>query len=113
MILYVSEHPSRVMGFEVLRLVPHHHNDLEPLAEVERALLVVEILHAPHPELLGLLLWLREHTAKVNVSKQRAQTTAKNIPDYWPSSRYECHHPKDNKWEDSTIPSFVVTVRCQ
>ena len=31
---------------------------LEPLAEVERALLVVEVLHAPHPELLGLLLRL-------------------------------------------------------
>ena len=29
---------------------------LEPLAEVERALLVVQVLHAPHPELLGLLL---------------------------------------------------------
>ena len=31
------------------------HN-LEPLAEVERALLVVEVLHTPHPEGLGLLL---------------------------------------------------------
>ena len=29
---------------------------LEPLAEVEGALLVVEVLHAPHPEGLGLLL---------------------------------------------------------
>jgi hypothetical protein len=34
---------------------------LEPLAEVERALLVVEVLHAPHPELGGLLLGLGEH----------------------------------------------------
>jgi hypothetical protein len=35
---------------------------LEPLAEVERALLVVQVLHAPHPELLGLLLGiLGEH----------------------------------------------------
>ncbi len=31
-------------------------NGLEPLAEVEGALLVVEVLHAPHPELGGLLL---------------------------------------------------------
>ena len=31
-------------------------NGLEPLAEVEGALLVVEVLHAPHPELLGSLL---------------------------------------------------------
>jgi len=36
-------------------------NGLEPLAEVEGALLVVEVLHAPHPELLGLLLVGGEH----------------------------------------------------
>ena len=30
-------------------------SDLEPLAEVEGALLVVEVLHLPHPKLLGLL----------------------------------------------------------
>ena len=29
---------------------------LKPFAEVERALLVMEILHAPHPQGLGLLL---------------------------------------------------------
>jgi hypothetical protein len=34
---------------------------LEPLAEVEGALLVVEVLHAPHPELGSLLLGLGEH----------------------------------------------------
>eukprot|EP00284_Hemiselmis_tepida_P012194 CAMPEP_0174916148 /NCGR_PEP_ID=MMETSP1355-20121228/1587_1 /TAXON_ID=464990 /ORGANISM="Hemiselmis tepida, Strain CCMP443" /LENGTH=120 /DNA_ID=CAMNT_0016161125 /DNA_START=144 /DNA_END=501 /DNA_ORIENTATION=- len=33
---------------------------LEPLAEVEGALLVVEVLHLPHPELSGLL-HSREH----------------------------------------------------
>ena len=33
----------------------HQHNGLEPLAEVEGALLVVEVLHLPHPELGGLL----------------------------------------------------------
>ncbi len=38
--------------------------DLEPLAEVEGALLVVEVLHAPHPELGGLLLGLGEHLAQ-------------------------------------------------
>ena len=31
-------------------------SSLEPLAEVEGALLVVEVLHAPHPEGLSLLL---------------------------------------------------------
>ena len=35
--------------------------NLEPLAEVEGALLVVEVLHAPHPELGGLLLVGGEH----------------------------------------------------
>jgi hypothetical protein len=34
---------------------------LEPLTEVEGALLVVEVLHAPHPKLLGLLLVGGEH----------------------------------------------------
>ncbi len=40
---------------------PHHcsllfsKKGLEPLAEVEGALLVVEVLHLPHPELSGLL----------------------------------------------------------
>jgi hypothetical protein len=34
----------------------HQHNGLEPLAEVQRALLVVLVLHAPHPEAGGLLL---------------------------------------------------------
>ena len=34
---------------------------LEPFAEVEGALFVVEVLHAPHPELGGLLLVGREH----------------------------------------------------
>jgi hypothetical protein len=36
-------------------------SNLEPLAEVEGALLVVEVLHAPHPELGGLLLVGSEH----------------------------------------------------
>ena len=36
-------------------------NNLEPLAEVQGALLVVEVLHAPHPELGGLLLVGGEH----------------------------------------------------
>ena len=36
-------------------------NRLEPLTEVEGALLVVEVLHAPHPKLLGLLLVGGEH----------------------------------------------------
>ena len=39
-------------------------NNLEPLAEVEGALLVVEVLHAPHPELGGLLLVGGEHFCK-------------------------------------------------
>ena len=42
-------------------------SNLEPLAEVEGALLVVQVLHAPHPELLGLLLGiLGEHYPAIN-----------------------------------------------
>ena len=39
-----------------------NQNDLEPLAEVEGALLVVEVLHLPHPK-LGSLLRGGEHSA--------------------------------------------------
>ena len=47
----------------------HRRNDaasnLEPLAEVQGALLVVEVLHAPHPELGGGLLVVGgEHSAR-------------------------------------------------
>ena len=40
---------------------------LEPLAEVEGALLVVEVLHLPHPQLLGLL-HVGEHSAGENTA---------------------------------------------
>jgi hypothetical protein len=46
---------------------------LEPLAEVQGALLVVEVLHLPHPQLLGLLHVgehpAAEHTAPVSTQK--------------------------------------------
>ena len=45
-------------------------NGLEPLAEVERALLVVEVLHAPHPKLGGLLLGLGEHYSENHIHKK-------------------------------------------
>ena len=40
-----------------LRLTPLlvDGQSVKPLAEVEGALLVVEVLHLPHPQLLGLL----------------------------------------------------------
>ena len=46
-------------------MVGERFQDLEPLAEVQRALLVVEVLHLPHPELGGLLSSGkgREHSA--------------------------------------------------
>ena len=43
-------------GSNGLGKTPKKTCGLEPLAEVEGALLVVEVLHAPHPELLGSLL---------------------------------------------------------
>ncbi len=39
----------------VVNMICGQYSDLEPLAEVERALLVVEVLHLPHPKFLGLL----------------------------------------------------------
>jgi hypothetical protein len=53
---------------------------LEPLAEVERALLVVEVLHAPHPELGGLLLGLREHFCKTprKIHRQKSRPAVRN-----------------------------------
>ncbi len=53
----------RTDGFSVLRQTRTAKVDLEPLAEVERALLVVQVLKAPGPELGGLLLSLGEHSA--------------------------------------------------
>jgi hypothetical protein len=49
---------QKIHAFALLQIQFRLQNNegLEPLAEVERALLVVEVLHAPHPELLGLLL---------------------------------------------------------
>ena len=51
-----------------------NENDLEPLAEVEGALLVVEVLHLPHPELGGLLRG-REHFC--TTSAEQGQWTIK------------------------------------
>jgi len=45
-------------------------NGLEPLAEVEGALLVVEVLHAPHPELGGGLLVGGEHLLRARGQRQ-------------------------------------------
>ena len=47
-------------------------DSLEPLTEVEGALLVVEVLHAPHPEGLGLLLVVGgEHSAAQHTTRLR------------------------------------------
>ena len=63
------------------------HN-LEPLAEVERALLVVEVLHAPHPEGLGLLLVVggehfcanKEHSVRNRFSQGRPHARVYECP---------------------------------
>ena len=52
-------------------------SDLEPLAEVEGALLVVEVLHAPHPELGGLLLVSGEHFCAREFSTQHTEARKK------------------------------------
>jgi hypothetical protein len=53
---------------------------LEPLAEVERALLVVEVLHLPHPQLGGLGLGNGSehsaHTSRCQMTMRGQATTA-------------------------------------
>jgi hypothetical protein len=44
---------------------------LKPLAEVEGALLVVEVLRLPHPKLLGLLGGVREHVCAAGRAGRR------------------------------------------
>jgi hypothetical protein len=44
-----------VHAAEIIHEALKHGAHLEPLAEVQGALLVVEVLHLPHPELGGLL----------------------------------------------------------
>jgi hypothetical protein len=55
-----------------------NQNDLEPLTEVEGALLVVEVLHLPHPKLLGLLA-SREHFSAESKTKPLAFHTKHGI----------------------------------
>ena len=45
---------STQFGEECFTIMGGPIDNLEPLAEVERALLVVEVLHLPHPQLGGL-----------------------------------------------------------
>ena len=56
---YPKKYSARIApvgcGWLSVQIKSRAGNDLEPLAEVERALLVVEVLHLPHPKLLGLL----------------------------------------------------------
>jgi hypothetical protein len=54
---------------------------LEPLAEVERALLVVEVLHLPHPQLGGLglgdsLEHLRRQDSELTIKRNNKGTSA-------------------------------------
>jgi hypothetical protein len=59
----------------------HQHNGLEPLAEVEGALLVVEVLHLPHPELGGLLRGGEHYleSTKIRVSSRWAAQTSRRV----------------------------------
>ena len=50
------QHGTPSSKAKTLSITPIWTTGLEPLAEVEGALLVVEVLHAPHPKGLGGLL---------------------------------------------------------
>ena len=74
---------------------------LEPLAEVERALLVVEVLHAEHPEAGGLLLGLGEHAAQTqSLWSATSQDT---------NSRHTRH---TTAAAPSTFPALLVISPC-
>ena len=72
-------------------------NSLEPLAEVEGALLVVEVLHLPHPKLLGLLGG-REHFCGSSERDQSARTVQDVRAGRWGSSSAAAaaHAPANN-----------------
>jgi len=74
---------------------------LEPLAEVERALLVVEVLHAPHPELGGLLLGLGEHFCTQKEFRSASRATDKT---HMPNLQRR-GIPLHNRQESSTLRS--------
>ena len=65
--------PRAAGSIAAVAIVDERSSNLEPLAEVERALLVVEVLHAPHPELGGLLLVGGEHCFCTHTYTQASQ----------------------------------------
>ena len=77
---------------------------LEPLAEVQGALLVVEVLHLPHPQLLGLLHvgeHLHKHTT-THVNPEPVSYTHLTLPTHLrvtllsPLGRVEYPHSAPN-----------------
>jgi len=66
---------------------------LEPLSEVEGALLVVKVLHAPHPELGGLLLVGGEHFCV-----QTDHSVSTNTPHYRQHHTRPCPPVRTERW---------------
>ena len=80
-------------------------SDLEPLAEVEGALLVVEVLHLPHPELLSLLRG-GEHLHECTTAHVRTENQTASM-------RHLCARtsPAHSKRRAGTLSAIARTVR--
>ena len=79
--------------------------NLEPLAEVEGALLVVEVLHLPHPELLSLLRG-GEHLHECTTARVRTENQTAAM-------RHLCARtsPAHSKRRAGTPPASACTAR--
>ena len=79
--------------------------NLEPLAEVEGALLVVEVLHLPHPELLSLLRG-GEHLHECTTAHVRTENQTAAM-------RHLCARtsPAHSKRRAGTPPASACTAR--
>ena len=83
-------------------------DSLEPLTEVEGALLVVEILHAPHPEGLGLLLVVGgEHSAAQHTTRLRLGVHRRSSGVGCSRRRLRAH-----ALHCLSLPSDMVRARC-
>ena len=74
---------------------------LEPLAEVEGALLVVEVLHLPHPKLLGLLGG-REHFCGIrgrreSMGRSRTRTQGRSLTNNRTSAGTQTYKQRDKQ----------------
>ena len=80
---------------------------LEPLAEVQGALLVVEVLHLPHPKLLGLLHvgeHLQEQTERLSATRNQYITQKPTTQPEANRTNTQANHQPEPKPDQETAP---------